>query len=114
MLYVVLIAITFLRLFLVVVTPAEMGSASWIAMGAHRHQRGGRQPPSCPRTTRPGPPSSRASGPSPWDCPWCCDPYHRDLVDPLLAMFGMWRHGLRRYPPAYKPRLWSVVFSLGT
>jgi tellurite resistance protein TehA-like permease len=32
---------------------------------------------------------------------------------PLLVLFGIWRYVLRRYPWAYEPRLWNVVFPLG-
>jgi tellurite resistance protein TehA-like permease len=32
---------------------------------------------------------------------------------PLLVLFGLWRHVLRRYPLAYEPQLWSMVFPLG-
>jgi tellurite resistance protein TehA-like permease len=32
---------------------------------------------------------------------------------PLLVLFGVWRHLLRRYPLTFEPRLWSVVFPLG-
>ncbi len=32
---------------------------------------------------------------------------------PLLVLFGLWRHVLRRFPLSYEPRLWSMVFPLG-
>ncbi|MGH6844299.1 MAG: tellurite resistance/C4-dicarboxylate transporter family protein [Methylocella sp.] len=32
---------------------------------------------------------------------------------PLLVMFGIWKHGVRRIPLSYTPMLWSVVFPLG-
>lgn len=32
---------------------------------------------------------------------------------PLLAIFGLWRHVVRRHPLTYDPRFWSVVFPLG-
>jgi tellurite resistance protein TehA-like permease len=32
---------------------------------------------------------------------------------PLLAMFGVWKHVIRRRPLAYTPLLWSLVFPLG-
>ena len=32
---------------------------------------------------------------------------------PLLVLFGLWRHVLRRFPLTYEPRLWSMVFPLG-
>ena len=32
---------------------------------------------------------------------------------PLLAIFGVWRHVVRRYPLVYAPMYWSLVFPLG-
>jgi tellurite resistance protein TehA-like permease len=32
---------------------------------------------------------------------------------PLLAMFGVWKHVVRRRPLTYTPMLWSLVFPLG-
>jgi len=32
---------------------------------------------------------------------------------PLLVMFGIWKHGVRRFPLSYTPMLWSIVFPLG-
>ena len=32
---------------------------------------------------------------------------------PLLVVFGVWKHGLRRVPIRYTPMLWSLVFPLG-
>ena len=32
---------------------------------------------------------------------------------PLLAIFGVWRHLVRRYPLTYAPMYWSLVFPLG-
>jgi tellurite resistance protein TehA-like permease len=32
---------------------------------------------------------------------------------PLLLLLGIWKHGVRRVPPAYTPMLWSFVFPLG-
>ena len=32
---------------------------------------------------------------------------------PLLILFGIWKHAVRRVPLAYTPMLWSVVFPLG-
>lgn len=111
MLYLTLIVIIFLRLFLVEITPKEMGPAYWIAMGAtaisvraaagilaiHDHTAA----------------SLLAA-------------MHPVLVGlsvilwsfgtwwiPLLVLFGLWRYVLRRYPMTYEPRLWSVVFPLG-
>lgn len=32
---------------------------------------------------------------------------------PLLVIFGIWRHGIRRLPLRYESELWSIVFPLG-
>jgi tellurite resistance protein TehA-like permease len=32
---------------------------------------------------------------------------------PLLVILGIWRHGLRRFPFAYDPQYWGMVFPLG-
>ena len=32
---------------------------------------------------------------------------------PLLVLFGVWKHGVRRVPLRYTPMLWSLVFPLG-
>jgi tellurite resistance protein TehA-like permease len=32
---------------------------------------------------------------------------------PLLLLFGVWKHGVRRAPVQYTPMLWSLVFPLG-
>ncbi|GAA1882601.1 hypothetical protein GCM10009715_31240 [Paeniglutamicibacter psychrophenolicus] len=32
---------------------------------------------------------------------------------PLLVVFGIWRHGMRRYPVRYETGLWAIVFPLG-
>lgn len=32
---------------------------------------------------------------------------------PLLIIFGVWRHAVRRVPLRYEAELWSIVFPLG-
>jgi len=102
MLYLVLIVIIFLRLLVVEVTPAEMGPAYWIAMGATAI-------------------SVRAAA----GILTLHDPGARLLVAalrpfvvglsvvlwafgtwwiPLLVLFGVWRYVLRRYPRNREPR----------
>lgn len=111
MLYLVLIVLIFLRLLLVAVTPAEMGPAYWIAMGATAI-------------------SVRAAagilvlhGPHSGALVADMRPFLIGLSVvlwafgtwwiPLLVLFGMWRYVVQRYSRAYEPRLWSVVFPLG-
>jgi len=111
MLYVILIVIIFLRLLVIEVTPAEMGPAYWIAMGATAI-------------------SVRAAA----GILMLHDPHATMLVAvmrpfvvglsvvlwafgtwwiPWLVLLGIWRYVLRRYPRTYEPRLWNVVFPLG-
>ncbi len=110
MLYLILIVIICMRLLLVEMTPAEMGPAYWIAMGATaisvRAAAG---------ILEIGSVRDRL-----------VTEIHPVLVGlslvfwafgtwwiPMLVLFGVWRHVLRRYPLQYEPRLWSVVFPLG-
>ena len=32
---------------------------------------------------------------------------------PILVSLGIWRHGIKRLPLSYDPRIWSLVFPLG-
>lgn len=32
---------------------------------------------------------------------------------PMLVLFGLWKHGVRKVPIGYTPMLWSLVFPLG-
>lgn len=110
-LYLVLVVIIVLRLMVVEVTPGEMGPAYWIAMGATaisvRAAAGILALP------------ARVGG-------FPVGELHSFIVGaavvlwsfgtwwiPLLVLFGLWRHVLRRYPLSYEPRLWSMVFPLG-
>ena len=111
MLYLVLIVIIFLRLLVIEVTPAEMGPAYWIAMGATAisvraaagilalHGHGTAVLVSALRPFVVGL-SVVLWAFGTW---WI----------PLLVLLGVWRYVLRRYPRAYEPRLWNVVFPLG-
>ena len=111
MLYLVLIVIIFLRLLLIEVTPAEMGPAYWIAMGATAisvRAAAGILVLRDPRATvlvallRPF-----VTGLS--VVLWAFGTWWI----PLLVLLGFWRYVLRRYPRTYEPRLWNVVFPLG-
>lgn len=110
-LYLTLLVVILLRLMVVEVTPREMGPAYWIAMGATAisvraaagilalPDRVGSFPVSELRPFVLGMSVVLWSFGSWWI--------------PLLVLFGLWRHVLRRYPLSYEPRLWSMVFPLG-
>jgi tellurite resistance protein TehA-like permease len=111
MLYLILIVIIFLRLLLIEVTPAQMGPAYWIAMGATaisvRAAAG--------ILALHSPQSAALVGQlRPFDTGlslvlWAFGTWWI----PLLVLFGIWRYFVRHYPKTYEPRLWSVVFPLG-
>ncbi|HEX5294161.1 MAG TPA: tellurite resistance/C4-dicarboxylate transporter family protein [Streptosporangiaceae bacterium] len=110
MLYLILIVIIFLRLLLIEVTPAEMGPAYWIAMGATaisvRAAAG--------LLALHGPHAALVAALRPFVLGvsvvlWAFGTWWI----PLLVLLGIWRYVLRRYPRAYEPRLWNVVFPLG-
>lgn len=112
MLYLVLIVIIFLRLLVIEVTPAEMGPAYWIAMGATAISV--RAAAGVLGLTGATHPSALVSVLRPfiiglsfvlwaWGTWWI----------PLLVLFGIWRYLMRGYPKTYEPRLWNVVFPLG-
>ena len=111
MLYLVLIVIIFLRLLLIEVTPAEMGPAYWIAMGATAI------------SVRAAAGIIALQGPRATGLAAVMRPFVVGLSVvfwafgtwwiPLLVLLGIWRYVLRRYPRTYEPRLWNVVFPLG-
>lgn len=111
MLYVILIAIVFLRLLLVEFSPAEMVPAYWIAMGATaisvRAAAGIltlHLPATEPLVTELRPFLLGVSV-----VLWAFGTWWI----PLLVLFGVWRYLIRHYPRAYEPRVWNVVFPLG-
>ncbi|MGH9087450.1 MAG: tellurite resistance/C4-dicarboxylate transporter family protein [Acidimicrobiales bacterium] len=111
MLYLVLIVIIFLRLLLIEVTPAEMGPAYWIAMGATAI------------SVRAAAGILALHGTHATVLVALLRPFVVGLSVvlwafgtwwiPLLVLLGFWRYVLRRYPRTYEPRLWNVVFPLG-
>jgi tellurite resistance protein TehA-like permease len=111
MLYLVLIVIIFLRLLLIEVTPAEMGPAYWIAMGATAI------------SVRAAAGVLALRDPSSTVLVAVMRPFVVGLSVvlwsfgiwwiPLLVLFGIWRYVVRRYSTSYEPRLWNVVFPLG-
>jgi len=110
-LYLLIIVVIFIRLMLVEVTPAEMGPAYWIAMGATAistraaagiltlHGRYAFQIVSDLRSFLIGMTFILWAFGSWWI--------------PLLILFGVWRYIVRGYSRSYEPRLWSMVFPLG-
>ena len=111
MLYLVLIVAILLRLLLVELTPGEMGPAYWIAMGATaisvRAAAGILVIQNQPGDTLVHQMRPLLVGLS--VVLWAFGTWWI----PLLVLFGLWRHVLRRYPLRFEPRLWSVVFPLG-
>jgi tellurite resistance protein TehA-like permease len=111
MLYLILIVIIFLRLLLIEVTPAEMGPAYWIAMGATAisvRAAAGILALHSPQS------AELVNQLRPFDTGlslilWAFGTWWI----PLLVLFGIWRYLIRGYPRTYEPRLWSVVFPLG-
>ena len=111
MLYLVLIVIIFLRLLVIAVTPAEMGPAYWIAMGATAI------------SVRAAAGILALHGPHATTLVAAMRPFVVGLSVvlwafgtwwiPLLVLLGIWRYVLRGYPRSYEPRLWNVVFPLG-
>ncbi len=110
-LYLVLVVIILLRLMVVEVTPGEMGPAYWIAMGATaisvRAAAGLLALPSRVGGFPVGELHSFVEGAS--VVLWSFGTWWI----PLLVLFGLWRHVVRRFPLSYEPRLWSMVFPLG-
>jgi tellurite resistance protein TehA-like permease len=111
MLYLILIAIVFLRLLLVEFSPAEMVPAYWIAMGATAisvRAAAGILVLRIPAT------ADLIAGVRPFLLGvsivlWAFGTWWI----PLLVLFGIWRYLIRHYPRTYEPRLWNVVFPLG-
>ncbi|MGH9122732.1 MAG: tellurite resistance/C4-dicarboxylate transporter family protein, partial [Acidimicrobiales bacterium] len=107
---VVLVAVLF-RLLLVGITPDQLKPSYWIAMGATAISvRAGAGIVSLPRRVGDFPVGQLHSfviGVS--VVLWSFGTWWI----PLLALLGLWRHVLRRYPLRYEPGLWSAVFPLG-
>jgi tellurite resistance protein TehA-like permease len=110
-LYLVLVVIIFLRLFLIETTPAELGPAYWILMGAT----------AISVRAAAGIVALRAAGPTrllaemrPFVVGFSMVLWSfGSWFIPMLVLFGLWRYLVRRYPWTYQPNLWSMVFPLG-
>lgn len=110
-LYLILVVIIFLRLFLIETTPAEMGPAYWILMGATAI------------SVRAAAGILVLTGNAQGQLIGQLKPFVLGLAVvlwsfgswfiPMLVLFGLWRYFVRRFPWGYEPKLWSVVFPLG-
>lgn len=110
-LYLILVVIIFLRLFLIETTPAEMGPAYWILMGATaisvRAAAGILELSTGAPTSLLAEVHAFVAGAA--VVLWSFGSW----FIPALVLFGLWRYFVRRYPWGYEPKLWSVVFPLG-
>lgn len=110
-LYLILVVIIFLRLLLIETTPAEMGPAYWILMGATaisvRAAAGILVLSGPARTSLLTETHSFVAGAA--VVLWAFGSW----FIPALVLFGLWRYFVRRFPWSYEPKLWSVVFPLG-
>ncbi|MCL6095653.1 MAG: tellurite resistance/C4-dicarboxylate transporter family protein [Actinobacteria bacterium] len=110
-LYILIVVVIFIRLMLVEVTPAEMGPAYWIAMGATAI------------STRAAAGILVLHGRYVFQVVDDLRPFLAGMTFilwafgswwiPLLVLFGIWRYVVRDYSRSYEPRLWSMVFPLG-
>jgi len=110
-LYLVFVVIIFLRLFLIETTPAEMGPAYWILMGATaisvRAAAG-------ILTVTASDPTPLLTGMHPFVVGFSVVLWSfGSWFIPMLVLFGLWRYFVRGFPWNYEPKLWSVVFPLG-
>jgi tellurite resistance protein TehA-like permease len=108
-LYLMLITLVLLRLLSTPVSPPGLHPSYWIYMGATAITTlAGAQILALPHRL----PVLRAAGPviSGWSFTmWSFGSWWV----PLLVLFGVWRHLLRREPLAYDTGLWTIVFPLG-
>ena len=110
-LYLVLVVIIFLRLLTIETTPAEMGPAYWILMGATAISVRAAAGVLTVGTDIPMPlltemrPFIIGFSVVIWS--------FGSWFIPMLVLFGLWRYFVHDYPWSYEPKLWSVVFPLG-
>ena len=108
-LYAIYVALLSYRLFFVKVSPDDLTPILWVVMGAAAI---GANAGSTLLLTESSMPSLIAIRPFivgvtfilwAWAAFWI----------PLLALFGIWKHGICRVPLTYSPMLWAIVFPLG-
>ncbi len=110
-LYLVLVVIIVLRLLLIETTPAEMGPAYWILMGATAISVLAAAGILALGRAAPVPllPEMRSFVVGFAVVLWAFGTW----FIPMLVLFGLWRYLVRRYPWTYDPKLWGAVFPLG-
>lgn len=108
-LYLTLLTLLLLRLLVVVVSPSQMTPPYWIVMGATAITvlAGSRI-----LQLDPAHPFVRLSTPLVAGLSLLLWAFGTWTV-PLLVIFGVWRHVLRRVRLVFTPQLWTVVFPLG-
>lgn len=109
LLYLIVVALILLRWLAIPVTPATLGPPYWILMGATAISvLAGAKDLALPETI----PVVRATAGFTEGFSFALWAFGTWWI-PLLIIFGLWRHVLRRWPLSYEPTLWSVVFPLG-
>lgn len=108
-LYVVLITIIVVRLFFYEVEPADLAPPYWISMGACAISviAGARL-----LQLAPGLAVVDVARPVVQGISLMLWAFGSWWI-PALVIWGIWRHGVRRFPITYEPTLWSLVFPLG-
>ncbi|MGN6200518.1 tellurite resistance/C4-dicarboxylate transporter family protein [Humibacter sp.] len=110
-LYLVLVIIIFLRLLTIETTPAEMGPAYWILMGATAISVRAAAGILAVTSTLPMPPLDEMR---PFIIGFSVVLWaFGSWFIPMLVLFGLWRYFVHGYPWSYEPKIWSVVFPLG-
>jgi tellurite resistance protein TehA-like permease len=108
-LYLVLLTVLLLRLFVAPVRPRQMTTPYWIVMGATAITvLAGSRILGLDRER----PLVHLAAPLVGGLSFLLWAFGTWTI-PLLVVFGVWRHVLRRDPPVYTPQLWTLVFPLG-
>jgi tellurite resistance protein TehA-like permease len=108
-LYLLLVTLILLRWLTVAISPATLGPAYWILMGATAITvLAGARILGLPATL----PVTRATAGFVEGFSFALWAFGTWWI-PLLILLGLWRHVRRRWPLRYEPALWSAVFPLG-
>jgi tellurite resistance protein TehA-like permease len=109
LLYLMVATLILLRWFTVPTTPATLGPAYWILMGATAISvLAGARELALPKTI----PVIAATAAFIEGFSFALWAFGTWWI-PLLVILGLWRHVRRQWPLAYDPALWSIVFPLG-